>query len=363
MDRPSTSNPSRFVRVLIVPLLETKSLTIGYAAGKASPHVVAHDLNVALDEGELVCLMGPNGAGKSTLMRTLAGMQPPLGGHALLSGEDVSGMTAQDRAHRIGVVLTDRVDAGHLDVRTLVGLGRYPYTDWLGRLGPDDLDKVSWAIRVVGATELADRPINELSDGERQKAMIARALAQDTELVLLDEPTAFLDLPRRVETIALLRRLARQTGKSILVTTHDLDLAVRNADRIWLMSNSRIEVGVPEALVLNGAFGRVFEREGILFDRHAGAFTVPTENLTPIVLHGTGLVGAWTTRALERVGFEVHPPAGPDITDTKVFIEGTEDHPFWRVEQSGHEDTFESLDSLLGYLSPSRLDSADRGRT
>lgn len=348
-----------------MPLLETRSLTIGYAARKASPHVVAHDLNVALDEGELVCLLGPNGAGKSTLMRTVAGMHPPLGGRSLLSGQDISSMTAHDRARRVGVVLTDRVDAGHLDVRTLVGLGRYPYTDWLGRLSADDLAKVSWAIQAVGATELADRPINELSDGERQKAMIARALAQDTDLVLLDEPTAFLDLPRRVETVALLRRLARQTGKSILVSTHDLDLAVRNADRIWLMSNSSIEVGVPETLVLNGAFGRVFERDGIQFDRQAGAFTVPTENVTPIVLHGTGLVGAWTTRALERVGFEVRAQAGSrvaDRPDTHVHIEGTEDHPFWRVERADHQDIFESLDSLLGCLSPTRPDSPTRRR-
>ncbi len=335
-------------------LLETRSLTIGYAPQKASPQVVAHDLTVNLASGEFVCLLGPNGVGKSTLMRTLAGMQRPLGGRALIAGVDVTTMTTRDRARHVGIVLTDRVDAGHLDARTLVGLGRYPYTDWLGRLGPDDLEQVSWAIAAVDAIELADRPINELSDGERQKVMIARALAQDTALVLLDEPTAFLDLPRRVEIVALLRRLARQTGKSILVSTHDLDLAVRNADRIWLMSNSSIEVGVPETLVLNGAFGRVFERDGILFDRQAGAFTVPTENVTPVLLHGTGLVGAWTTRALERVGFEVRPARSPDEAATVVFVEGVEDHPVWRLERPGREDVFESLDGLLGCLSPSR---------
>lgn len=340
--------------------LETKSLTIGYAPRRAAPYVVAHNLNVSLAEGELICLLGPNGVGKSTLMRTLAGMHPPLGGHALLAGEDVGKMTVRARSRRVGVVLTDRVDAGHLDVRTLVGLGRHPYTDWIGRLGASDHARITWAIQAVGATELADRPVNELSDGEQQKAMIARALAQDTDVILLDEPTAFLDLPRRVEIVTLLLRLAHETGKSILLSTHDLDLAVRNADRIWLMSESRIEVGVPESLVLNGAFGRVFERDGILFDQQAGAFTVAREHLTPIVLQATGLVGAWTTRALERIGFEVRPPATGEGTDARVVVEGDEHRPIWRLTRSRREDLFESLDSLLGCLSPGRSDPTSK---
>lgn len=332
-------------------ILEARSLTIGYAPPKTAPHVVAHDLDLELRGGELVCLLGQNGAGKSTLMRTLAGMQPALGGRAFIDGFNIALMQARERARRVGVVLTDRIDVGHLVARDLVGLGRYPHTDWLGRLTSEDYDKISWAIEAVGALDLSDRPVNELSDGERQKVLIARVLCQDTNVIVLDEPTAFLDLPRRVEIVALLRRLARVTGKAILMSTHDLDLAIRNADRCWLLFDRRIEIGVPEALVLEGAFGRVFERKGILFDRGAGAFTVQVDDATPIALCGTGLVGTWTTRALERIGYEVRPSAA-GAADIQVRIEGDDGRPLWRLVRPEAEDVFESLDSLLGCLSP-----------
>ena len=190
-------------------ILQTCDLCIGYAPKRRPRIAVAADLGVELLKGELVCLLGPNGAGKSTLMRTLAGLQKPLSGEVLLEGRDLHGLSESERARLLGLVLTERVDVGNLSAYALVALGRYPYTGWDGRLSAADEEVVRWAIDAVGARDLAGRSVGELSDGERQKVMIARALAQEPAVLLLDEPTAFLDLPRRVEIVQLLRRLGQ----------------------------------------------------------------------------------------------------------------------------------------------------------
>ena len=230
-------------------ILKTKNLAVGYKHGRRPPRVVAHNMDVSLHRGEFVCLLGPNGAGKSTLIRTLVGMQPPLDGHVYLMGRDIADMSATEVAQVISVVLTDRIGVGIMAVRDLVGLGRYPHTDWIGRFTEEDERVVSWAIRAAHAEDLAYRNVAELSDGERQKVMIARALAQQPDLMILDEPTAFLDLPRRAEIMALLQDLAHSTGKAILLSTHDLDLALRCADRIYLLPvEGALQTGAPEDL-------------------------------------------------------------------------------------------------------------------
>jgi iron complex transport system ATP-binding protein len=238
------------------PLLETHDLAIGYQSRSTTRRVVVASINLRLEAGELVCLLGPNGAGKSTLLRTLAGMQAPLQGQIQIMGTDLYRLSPIDRARRLGVVLTDRAEVGALSVRALVALGRYPYTDWAGRLTAADEICIDQALAAVGATALALRLFGQLSDGERQKALIARALAQEPNLLLLDEPTAFLDWPRRVEIMGILRRLARESGRAVLLSTHDLDLALRGADRLWLLPpGGPIRAGMPEELVLD-AFRR-----------------------------------------------------------------------------------------------------------
>jgi len=213
----------------------------------------------------------------------------------------------------------------------------------------DDKDHriVTRAIHAVGAPELANRPVNELSDGEREKIMIARVLAQETDIILLDEPTAFLDLPRRVEIVALLRKLAHESGKAILLSTHDLDLAIRNADRIWLMTAGHVETGIPEALVLNGAFESAFAREGIEFDEVSGSFRPSCRPLKPIRFSESGLVAAWTVRALERIGYTVQTAE----SDTIFSLELKEDEGMtaW-ILRSENEKTFSTLDELITYL-------------
>ena len=337
--------------------IQTQDLTIGYAPTPRASHVVAAGLDLVLDAGELVCLLGPNGIGKSTLIRTISGMQPALGGQVILDETRIDQLSAGERARRIGIVLTERIDVGHLSSYALVSLGRYPHTDWTGRLDADDHRAVTEAISAVGAQELADRSVTELSDGERQKIMIARVLAQETGVILLDEPTAFLDLPRRVEIVALLRKLAHDSGKAILLSTHDLDLAVRNADRIWLMTSGQVQIGMPESLVLNGAFERAFAREGIEFDEASGAFRPAYRPVREIKFSGSGLVAIWTGRALERIGYSVQS----DGSDLELSLTLSEDagKSVWTLAS---EDTisFTSLDNLITHLQ-SHLTSARSG--
>ncbi len=313
--------------------LLANGLTIGYRQGRHAAVVVARDLNLSLEPGELVCLLGPNGAGKTTLMRTLAGMQPPLAGQVLLDGVDIHTLSPQALAQRLSVVLTDRVDVGYLHAYDLVALGRYPYTNWMGRLTQEDHRAVRWALEAVGATALAHRPVNELSDGERQKVMIARALAQEPDVILLDEPTAFLDLPRRVEIMGVLRGLARRTHRAILLSTHDLDLALRSADRLWLLPmGGPLTVGAPEDLVLNGTFTAAFRSDGVTFDPYSGSFHISRQNAGVVSLQGEGLPALWTARALEREGFCVERNGSAQAPDTiHVAVDGDALSPRWIV--------------------------------
>ncbi len=313
-------------------VLQTEQLSIGYRHTGRAETVVSSNLNLCLRRGELVCLLGPNGAGKSTLMRTLAGLQPALSGDVLLDGDRPAELSARELARRLSIVLTERVDVGNLSTRDLVALGRHPYTDWWGNLTQHDEEVVRWAVRVVGAASLAERPVLELSDGERQKVMIARALAQEPLLILLDEPTAFLDLPRRVEVMGLLRNLARHTGRAILLSTHDLDLALRSADRLWLMSaTGEVQTGAPEDLVLSGAFERVFASEGVSFDPYTGSFHIVREAAGIVHLHGEGMPVLWATRALEREGFcvvrAIEPGTPAPVAEIAVEVEP--DGPQW----------------------------------
>jgi iron complex transport system ATP-binding protein len=285
-------------------LLTTEKLSIGYRLRRNRIQVVASDLNLELHAGELTCLVGGNGIGKSTLLRTLAGMQPPLAGVVLFAGQDLTTLRPATRARRIAVVLTDRVEIGHMHVYSLVGLGRHPYTGLTGRINEADHAKIRWAIAAVGADPLADRFVDELSDGERQKVMIARALAQDPALMLLDEPTAFLDLPHRMEIMRHLRRLAWDSERAVLVTTHDVDLALRTADRLWLFEpNGTLVYGAPEDLVLHGNLQQVFCDRHVEFDAETGTFSLPSEPTHTVQLTGSGAIHSWTQLALKRAGF------------------------------------------------------------
>jgi iron complex transport system ATP-binding protein len=310
--------------------LVIRNLSIGYCHRRHGARVVARNLDLALRPGTFTCLLGPNGAGKSTLIRTLTGLQPALEGEVLLDEKPLRTFRPRQLAQRLSLVLTQRVPVGTLPVWSLVAMGRHPHTAWTGRLQKVDEAAVHEAIEAVGMTTLAWRPMCELSDGERQKAMIARALAQEPRLMILDEATAHLDLPRRVELMELLRRLAVERDCAILLSSHDLDLSLRSADRLWLMSrDGQVREGVPEDLVLGGAFEAAFEGGRLVFDPWSGAFQWPRRHRGSICVEGRGLSAVWTRRALERAGFEVVKGEAPLRV---VLLEAGTGSPLWRVD-------------------------------
>lgn len=317
------------------------------------PLVIADSLDLSLHGGEMVALLGPNGAGKSTLMRTLAGMQQPLSGQVTLSGVDVSTLKPRQRARRLSVVLTDRPNPGLLNGYALVALGRHPYTDWTGRLSRYDEAVIRWAVDTVGAREFAERPVMQLSDGQRQKLMIARALAQESELILLDEPTAYLDLPRRAEMMHLLRHLAAETGRVILLSTHDLDLALRVADTLWLMSAGQVRTGAPEDLVLVGAFEDAFRGEGVIFDRATGAFHIERPCGRGVIVYGQGIPHTWTRRAIARAGYtnlDADARDNPLHDVLEIRLTGDEDRPIWQIYHQDTQMICYSLNDLLALI-------------
>lgn len=307
----------------MTPVFETRSLTVGYRNGSTELRLL-EGLDLQLVPGELICFMGPNGSGKSTLIRTLAGLQQPL-----------SGALPPKNEKQVAVVLTDRIQSQHMIVRELIAYGRYPYLGWDLSLSQNDRDSIDTAISLVRIGNLLDKKINELSDGQMQMVMIARALAQDTPVLLLDEPTAHLDLNNRLEIMNLLRRLAREKNKSILLATHELDLALQTADTVWLATGKDLKKGFPEDLVLDGSFDDVFQFKG--YDLKTGKVQHEAYRAEKITIKGDGPALLWTKNALERNGFSVGDGA-PIVVE--VATNG------WRISTSN----FTSLAQLTEFL-------------
>lgn len=250
------------------PTIKIESLSTGYR-GKNNVTIVARDINATIHGGELTCLLGPNGAGKSTLLRTLSAFLPPIKGDITIMGRNLKDYSDKEFSKTIGVVLTEKTDLRNMSVEDLIGLGRSPYTGFWGTLHEIDRKIVDQAIEMVGIGPLKDRMIQTLSDGERQKVMIAKALAQQTPVIFLDEPTAFLDFPSKVELMQLLHSLSRSTGKIIFLSTHDLELALQIADTIWLMDRDKgVVIGTPDKLAKDGSLNSFFAQRDIKFDIH-----------------------------------------------------------------------------------------------
>ena len=248
------------------PALVLSNLAIGYTVGKRE-HQVVDTIDATLHCGELVSLVGTNGAGKSTLLRTISAFQPALSGSISYSGMSGEVTAASQLSRHLAIVLTGREPIYNLSVREVVAMGRMPYTGFLGVNSKHDNAVVDDAMEMLGITSLASRRIEMLSDGERQKVMIAKALAQETALILLDEPTAYLDFMSRVRLMQFLRRLAHESGKAILLSTHDLELALQLSDRLWLIDDGRMHTGTVEQLSQNGVLSSFIDREGIRYDR------------------------------------------------------------------------------------------------
>lgn len=329
-------------------LLQAKNLVVGYKPGSKNPVQVAGPLNTEMLTGELICLLGPNGAGKSTLLRTLSGLQTPLSGNIELNGEQLQQLSPPQIAKKLSLVLTDSVKSGNLDVYSLISLGRYPYSGWLGTLNSQDRNIIDWAIASTQVEPLIGRTVSQLSDGECQKVMLARALAQNTPLIILDEPTAHLDLPSRIELMRLLHQLATDTQKGILISTHELDLALQVADKIWLLKkDGSLDTGSPETLVLNGAFEAAFDKAGIAFDKLTGTFNIRQNQGPEIVLNGSGAAAFWTRRALLRKGFLVSSNNSSELSVEVI----TDSHlPKWILVKGSERSEWNNLEDLISAL-------------
>ena len=248
------------------PTIILENLSIGYKS-RHNKKVVTKNINAELLPGRMTCLIGPNGVGKSTLMRTIAAFQKPLGGKALLMDKLIDDYSNNELAKTVSVVLTEKLDIINMSVRELVGMGRMPYSGFWGTLNKEDEHIVDNALQRVGIVDLQKRRVLTLSDGERQKVLIAKALAQQTPVILLDEPTAFLDYPSKVEILQLMHRLCREENKTVLLSTHDLELALQIADNLWLLlDDGSLHIGTPRQLADKGILTSFIEREGISFD-------------------------------------------------------------------------------------------------
>lgn len=261
--------------------LQLTDLRVGYRSGRRWPgrepdHVVVSGINVTAEPGTLTCAIGPNGAGKSTLLRSVVGLQPILSGRALLDGRDLANLTLRERARRTAVVLTDRVDAGLLKGIEVVELGRHPHATISARLTAAERDLVRWALERLHATELAGQRFAELSDGQRQRILLARALVQEPRLLVLDEPSAFLDVGARVDLIQLLKLVAVERSMTVLISTHEVELALRMSDSVWLIHDGRLQQGSPDQLIADGAIGRVFNTNRTEFEAASCTFRLRT---------------------------------------------------------------------------------------
>lgn len=333
-------------------VLEGKQVTTGYVRGR---HImVVHEgLDFCLKSGELTCLLGCNGAGKSTLLRTLSSIQPALSGQLTLLGRPLSDYSPRERSKNIGVVLTDRTQSGGLSVFELVALGRQPHTGFFGRLTAYDKSLVTRAIDAVGIGNKARSYVAELSDGERQKAMIAKALVQECPLIILDEPTAFLDVVSRIEVMALLHRLAVEENKAILLSTHDIDQALVLADRLWLMSpGKRMICGVTEEVILGGGMDALFSHPSIHFDLMHGVYSPKVCGDRHIVLQTDDeVLRHWTQNALNRHGFLcLSEQTSADSPVLKVISSGD-----IRLHHAGKEYRMKSFGEMLVLLAGEKL--------
>lgn len=335
-----------------VPVIEAENLSIGYRDGSKARQELYDSLTFSLYRGELTCLLGTNGAGKSTLLRTLGASQPALSGTLFLERRSLYDYSATEISRRIGLVLTDRSLAGGLRVRELVALGRYPYTGFFGRLNRSDEKIVDCSLDRVGIKHKASDYFSELSDGERQKVMIAKALAQECPVVLLDEPTAFLDVPSRIEIISLLRELATAEKKTILFSTHDMEQALLLSDRLWLLSRQNgLQCGVTEDMVLSGAVGDLFSHSSVNFDVSTGSFFPRYVLNKRAAISVPDNMAFWVRNCLMRAGYECLPAGAPDADISLLFVSPEKIRLMYKGGEELSLSSFAALKTALGDLS------------
>ena len=323
--------------------IELKQLSVGYLQPGDQPLEVLKNINLTAAPGEMVALIGSNGIGKSTLLRTIAAFQPSIAGEIQISGKGLKTLNPKEISRIMSFVSTETIRIPNLSVFDLVAYGRFPYTNWIGMLADEDKRAVYDAIEKVGLGEMAGKPVMQISDGERQRAMIARALAQDTPVIILDEPTAYLDVSNKYEIFHLLQVLAGERKKTIILSTHDLNIALREVDKLWIVTETINYQGAPEDAVLHGWLNQMFNNEHIGFDDKEGEFYFRKNFKAKVKVEGEGLPLIWTLRALNRKGYQIVMQAEPDF---KIVAQENR----WKLISSGSETEFQSIYQLLAFL-------------
>jgi len=329
-------------------ILITQDLEIGFPKPPGKPNIsLMKEISIKARRGELIAMIGQNGIGKSTLLRTLVQLHPALSGNIFLNNKNIEKYTRQELARQLGFVSTEIINAGNLSVYELVALGRFPYTNWIGKINREDHFMIDRSIELVDLVHKRDKMLTEISDGERQRAMIARTLSQDTDLLILDEPTAFLDLPNRYEVLKLLRDLSGK-GKTIIFSTHDLNLVIDQVDKIWIMTEGGMIEGAPEDLILNNFFDSVFPGSSLVFNRESGRFDYPADKLHEVYIEGEGELKAWTTKALERKGYL--PKEKNKNVDLSVKVYVDKGQACWVLKTKNESFIYKSIYELMSGL-------------
>lgn len=328
-------------------MITLKDLIIGYPGRGGRKFFRCGPLNLSIREGDMVAVMGPNGAGKSSLLRTVAGLQGALGGKVMAGANDIRRCSRQQLASLISYVSTEKVSIPHMRVVEMVALGRFPHTGWLGAMNRGDWEKTEEAMEMARVGHLSQRYLHEISDGERQKVMIARALAQDTPVIILDEPTAFLDLPARHEILHLLNRLTWKDGRTILYSTHEVDIAIGESDLLWLMTGEGVYEAHPEDLHFNNVFHKLFLNSPFEADEHAGLVRPRKKLDRKLCLTGEGKYRELTASALLRAGFEASSEKTGDM-ELNVTVGGNQ--AAWELKTGGETVGFPKLYDLVRHL-------------
>ena len=323
-------------------LIHTQSLAIGYIEGRTNK-VLQKNINLSLSSGEIISLMGQNGVGKTTFIKTLSGLHKGISGSVYHQDRLIDEISKSSLARQISVVLTEKPFAAHLSVIELIALGRHPYSNWLGRLSTSDKQAIDLAISQTNIDYLARKKLYQLSDGQFQKVMIARALAQETDLIILDEPTAHLDLSNKIEIMLLLKSIAGN-GKGVLIATHDLQVSLQLSDRLWLFNFNRpILEGCPEDLILQGAIDQTLFPINNNIDLTTGTVKHLDERKGNVLLQGDPTMVHWTAQALQRNGYAVNKDTPTSTTINCLDC-------LWRLESKDTSTSFDSIENLLIHL-------------
>lgn len=325
-------------------IISVKDLKIGYKEGKKEL-VLLDGINLSAYKGEFIGLVGKNGIGKTTFLKCLVRLLHPLDGQIELNQTRINKFSLKELARQISYVSTENVNIDNLTVYELVKYGRYAYTNILGINKSRDKAMIMHAIQSVRLEHLKNRKINELSDGEKKKALIARALAQDTPVVILDEPLAFLDLPNKYELVKLLKSTAYNKQKTIVFSIHDINMALQECDKLWLIEDQVVREGAPEDLILNGLVHEMFEDSNIFFDENTGQFKNRSQNIRKIGLIGEGRVACLTEKALSRIFLETG-----ENQEKNVYIQKKNDHYIWIFEDNDDKFVFGSINELVHFL-------------